>query len=78
MAGADINGDGKLDLVTANFNGTVSIFLGNGDGTFKAEPAISDGLSNGITSIAVADVNSDGKPDLVVASAGSYGEGRCC
>lgn len=70
---ADINGDGKLDMVVANFNGTVFIFLGNGNGTFKAEPPLADGLANGATSLAIADVNSDGKPDLVVASAGNYG-----
>ncbi|WP_020476078.1 beta strand repeat-containing protein [Zavarzinella formosa] len=33
----DVNGDGKPDLVTANFNdNTVSVLLGNGDGTFAA------------------------------------------
>src|SRR5438132_1545961 len=30
----DFNGDGKADLVTANTTDTVSILLGNGDGTF--------------------------------------------
>jgi hypothetical protein len=35
IAAADFNGDGILDLVTANYNGNnVSLFLGNGDGTF--------------------------------------------
>lgn len=36
MAVADLNGDGKLDLVVANGNGNVGVLLGNGDGTFKA------------------------------------------
>jgi len=36
VAVADLNGDGKLDLVVANGNGNVGVLLGNGDGTFKA------------------------------------------
>ena len=42
VASGDFNGDGKLDLAVANFvSNTVSIFLGNGDGTFtlKSSPA---------------------------------------
>ena len=44
LAAADFNGDGKLDLAVANWgtgfsNSTVTIFTGNGDGTFTARPA---------------------------------------
>src|SRR6516164_2973577 len=36
VAVGDVNGDGRLDLATANFNDdTMSLLLGNGDGTFK-------------------------------------------
>ena len=75
VAVADVNADGKLDLLVANqcdiicaTNGSpIAVLLGNGDGTFQA--AVSYG-SGGYepSSIAVADVNGDGKPDLLVAN----------
>lgn len=66
---ADFNGDGKLDLAVANGgNGTVSIFRGNGDGTFtvSATPA-TGGVPH---SLAVGDFNHDGNLDLAVANSG--------
>ncbi len=66
---ADVNGDGRPDLVAANqYDGTVSVLLGNGDGSFQPRPALAVGY--GPRSVAVADVNGDGKPDLVVANYG--------
>jgi hypothetical protein len=68
IAVADVNGDGKPDLVVGNFDGTVGVLLGNGDGTFQAAQTYSSGGDLAL-SIAVGDVNGDGKPDLIVGDA---------
>jgi len=77
VAVADVNGDGKPDLLIANnyncyssdcdTNGTVAVLLGNGDGTFQPAVSYSSGGLYAV-SVAVADVNGDGKPDLIVAN----------
>src|SRR5207302_2677704 len=64
---ADVNTDGKLDLAVANeTSNTVSVLLGNGDGTFAARQDFATGSEP--LSLALADVNGDGKPDLAVAN----------
>lgn len=59
----DFNGDGKLDLAVCSF-GTVSILLGNGNGTFTPSPSLK--VSTDAYSIATGDFNGDGKLDIVV------------
>jgi hypothetical protein len=63
VAVGDFTGNGRLDLITANRDSTVSILLGNGDGTFQAPRTFSAG-SPGM--VAVADFNGDGRLDAVV------------
>src|SRR5262249_10499372 len=66
----DINNDGLLDLAVANsatygVSPTVSVLLGNGDGTFQA--ARQFGAGSYPYSVAVGEVNGDGRLDLAVA-----------
>jgi hypothetical protein len=70
----DLNHDGKLDLAATNeIAGTISISLGNGDGTFGPSTDYSAGY--GTISIATGDFNQDGNADLVVADASSADTG---
>jgi hypothetical protein len=70
LTSVDVNGDGKPDLVVVS-NDTdtsaaiVSVFLGNGDGTYLGRTDYSTQLTTG--SVTVADVNKDGHPDLILA-----------
>ncbi len=73
VAVADLNGDGKPDLVVANLlSPNLGVLLGNGDGTFQAAVSYGSG-GGGANSVVVADVNGDGKPDLVVAGGVNLG-----
>ena len=62
LATADVNKDGKLDLVvTAD---VIGIYLGNGDGTFSSSPNYYEPSAPGGLQLAIADFNLDGNPDI--------------
>jgi chitobiase/beta-hexosaminidase-like protein/VCBS repeat protein len=80
LAVGDFNRDGRQDLVVANYGSntyysavvasTVSVLLGNGDGTFQGQRTFAAG--SGPHGIAVGDFNRDGIQDLAVADLGPY------
>jgi hypothetical protein len=67
LVAADFNNDNVQDLAVAN-NGdsTVSVLLGNADGTFQ--PALNSATGNYPTSLLVGDFNGDGTPDLATGN----------
>ncbi len=65
---ADLNADGRPDLVVANFgSNTVSVLLGNAAGSFSGKADFGTGQAP--CALGIADLNGDGRPDLAVANA---------
>src|SRR4029077_3275294 len=77
IATADLNGDGKQDLVVAtgesNDVGSISVLLGNGDGTFQAHHVYS--ASSLVLSVAIGDFTGDGILDVAVSNSNSASVG---
>jgi hypothetical protein len=69
-AAVDVNGDGRVDVVASNIgSNTVSVFLGNGDGTFQNPTNYP--VSPNPWGVVVTDLNGDGRPDIVTADSSS-------
>ena len=69
VVAADVNGDGKVDLISANFgNNTLTVLTNNGSGGFAVASTLAVGSLP--ASVIAADVNGDGKVDLICANVG--------
>jgi FG-GAP-like repeat/FG-GAP repeat len=68
---ADLNGDGKGDLVVADFGGSVNVLLNAGDGSFNGRSTYALGSTQ--YSVAVGDLNRDGSPDIAFSGDGGVG-----
>jgi hypothetical protein len=63
----DFNGDGKMDIATADpYTSQVTVLLGNGDGTFQIHQEYA--VSTEPVALAAADVNGDGKLDIIAVN----------
>ena len=72
IVAADVNGDGFVDLITANNQAnTLTVLTNNGMGVFGSNATlIVAGIPNWVSAI---DLNGDGKLDLISANSGEYG-----
>lgn len=69
LAAADINLDGRSDLIVADFaNNDVVIFLGAADGSFSSSLIPVPIRGSGPVALAVADIDGDGQPDIITAN----------
>jgi hypothetical protein len=71
IAVADLNKDGRLDVLTCNDGDTVTVLLGNGRGGFT--PAAGSPINVAAHMIAVGDVNNDRNLDLALTHHDSFG-----
>ena len=71
VASADFDGDGRVDLASANTEGTVSVLLRQADGSYAQEAGSPIAVGAHPAAVATADFDADGRTDLAVSNFGS-------
>ena len=75
LLSADFNGDGNLDIAAAG--NPLTIFYGNGKGSFTGPRITNNGANNGGNGVATGDFNHDGKPDVATSMMGGCTPSPC-
>lgn len=66
---ADVNGDGKTDIITCNGNNTVAILPNNSSvGNISFNAPVSFVFGNALASVGVANIDNDGKPEIIAVN----------
>jgi RHS repeat-associated protein len=63
----DLNNDGKLDIVTAGYYGSIELLLGQNDGSFQSQTT-NHSNNNYVSDLKIVNFNRDPRPDLVIVN----------
>ncbi|MBI4602391.1 MAG: VCBS repeat-containing protein [Planctomycetes bacterium] len=67
VAAGDLNGDGAPDLAASNLDGSITVYLNKGDGSFLDPRHLGAGVQT-LRDLIIADLTGDGRPDVASAA----------